>query len=115
MASVKPVRVVLFEKGVDGAEAPDSQMVIDMALDPETGASKGPFPAFGRIGNWQKPATLYPFALMMDGRLDFGTMATEAQNQEKLELRPARLEAGVEVPGTAKSYVIQSVTSLSGD
>lgn len=110
MASVKPVRVLMFVKGVSEDSAPDSQIVIDMVLDSETGASKGPFPAFGRMGNWQKPDTLYPFALMMDDRVDFGTLASDEQNKNVLELRKANLAVGTEVPYGSQTYVIQSVT-----
>ena len=115
MAGLKPVRVLMFEKGASEDNAADTQIVIDMVLNPETGASKGPFPAFGRLGNWQKPETLYPFAMMMDGRIDYGTLASDEQNGKILELRPASLKDGVEVAYGSQTYVIQSVTSLSGD
>lgn len=111
------VRVVLVPQGVDDDAAAARQIIVDMKLDTETGVSAGPFPAFGRVGDFKRPETLYPFTLMMDGRMDFGTYATDEQREDMFELRTARLVAGEEVAyrkgNESQSYVISTVTPLA--
>lgn len=119
MASGKMVRVVLKPDGVSEDEGNARQMVLDMIVDEATQVSTGPFPAFGRSGDYRKPETLYSFTVMMDGRLDMGAYATDEQRQDVLAIRTAKLEAGTLVPCAGPSgdlnYAIVSVTPLIKD
>jgi len=114
--AIDPVRVVLVPKDTDADTAAARQIVLDLRLDTEKGSSNGPFPAFGRIGDFRKPETLFPFTLMMDGRLDMGAHASDAQRQDKLDIRGATLEVGGDVPlisgDASEPFVIQSITRL---
>lgn len=114
--AIDPVRVVLVPKDADADTAAARQFVLDLRLDTEKGTSNGPFPAFGRIGDFRNPETLYPFTLMMDGRLDMGAYASDAQRQDKLDIRGATLELGGEVAllsgDASETFVIQSMTRL---
>ncbi len=53
---------------------------------------------------------------MMDGRLDYGAYATDAQRQDKLDIRTAKLVEGGEIAylrgGESEAYVIKTLTSL---
>jgi len=110
------VRVTLLPKDADGDAAADRQIVIDMAVD-AAGSAIGPFPAFGRIGDFRKPETLYPFTLMMDGRIDTGAYAGDEARQGKLAIRSTPMTIGAEVAhGTGdrtETFVIATVTSLA--
>ena len=110
------VRVVLLPKGADEESAGDRQIMVDMAID-AAGSAVGPFPAFGRVGNFKKPATLHPFTLMMDGRIDYGAHADDGANQNKLEIRSTILRPGAEIAqtgaGGAETFVITTVTPLT--
>jgi len=114
--TVQLVRLVLKPANVDADEADERQIVLDLSLDSDTGMSAGPFPAFGRVGDYRKPETLFPFTLMMDGRMDTGAYAAEQERNDMLEIRKASLEEGgiiVRRSGdTAADYVIESVTPL---
>jgi len=114
--AIDPVRIVLVPRGADADTAAARQFVLDLRLDTETGVSNGPFPAFGRIGDFRKPETLIPFTLMMDGRLDTGAYASDAQRQDKLDIRGAALSVGGEVAlvsgDGSEAFVIQSITRL---
>ena len=110
------VRVVLVPKDADAEAAANQQIILDLARDPGTNESPGPFPAFGRVGDFNKPETLYPFTLMKDGRMDYGSYATEEQRQDMFDVRTARLVVGEEVAyrtgGGSHTYVVTSVTPL---
>lgn len=110
------VRITLVPKGADADTAAARQFVLDLKLDSEKGTSTGPFPAFGRIGDFRKPETLIPFTLMMDNRLDTGAYASDAQRQAKLEIRAAPLVEGGEVAlvdgDKSEAFVIQSIAQL---
>lgn len=106
------VRIVLLPK--DGTAAGDRQIIVDMLAD-AGGVAVGPFPAFGRIGDWTKPETLRPFTLMGDGRLDFGVHAPADASRAMLALRGAALSPGVDIAGTAGPYTIATVTPLVAD
>ena len=114
--AVDPVRITLVPKGADAETAAARQVVLDLKLDTEKGTSSGPFPAFGRIGDFRKPETLIPFTLMMDNRLDTGAYATDAQRQAKLEIRGAPLVVDGEVAlvdgDKSETFVIQSIAKL---
>jgi len=114
--AVDPVRITLVPKGVDADTAAARQFVLDLKLDTEKGTSTGPFPAFGRIGDFRKPETLIPFTLMMDNRLDTGAYATDAQRQARLEIRNAPLAEGGEIAlvdgDGSETFVIQSIARL---
>ena len=116
MAVNEIVRVVLTPKGADADSAADRQIVLDMKIDPDTQLSTGPYPAFGRIGDFRKPETLYPFALMFDGRLDFGAYATDGQPVHKIDIRAAKIAVGQEVAyhmgDDSAPYGIDMVTAL---
>lgn len=108
------VRVILFPSGAE--DATDRQIVLDLAIDAD-GAAVGPFPAFGRIGDFKRPGTLFPFTLMGDGRLDYGAHAGDVPTQDKLAIRNEVLAPGAEILRTAgdrsESFVIATVTSLT--
>lgn len=107
------VRVVLFPKDAD--DAGDRQIIVDMAID-ASGSAVGPFPAFGRVGDFKRPKTLYPFTLMGDGRIDYGACASDGAPQDKLAIRSVALTPGAEIVRTAgdraETFVIAAVTSL---
>jgi hypothetical protein len=107
------VRVVLMPQR-DAAEA--RQIVLDLKMDEESGSSSGPFPAFGRVGDFRAPETLYPFTLMFDGRMDYGAYARDDQRQDMIEIRKAPIAEGEEIAYRAGeqsfTYVIASVTRL---
>ncbi|MFA5962582.1 MAG: hypothetical protein WC804_01060 [Sphingomonas sp.] len=109
------VRVVLYPKGVDGAFASDRQITLDLAID-AGGSAVGPFPAFGRIGDFKRPETIYPFTLMGDGRLDYGAHAGDVA-QDMLAIRAATLTPGGEIVRTVgnhqATFVIATVNSLT--
>lgn len=115
--SLDPVRVVIVPEGADADSVASRQIMLDLLLDTETGATNGPFPAFGRIGDFRRPETLYPFTLMMDGRVDLGAHANDAQRQQRLEVRDAQLKEGTCVAldngETRTRFVIQSVARLA--
>jgi hypothetical protein len=94
MATGTMVRVTLKPQGASEEEGNARQLVLDLVMDPETKVSTGPFPAFGRAGDFRKPETLIPFTLMMDGRLDTGAYASDAQRQDVLAIRTATLAEG---------------------
>jgi len=110
------MRVVLLPKDAAAGTAGDRQITIDMAVD-AGGTAVGPFPAFGRTGDFKKPETLYPFALMGDGRIDYGAHAPHEARQDKLALRAARLTPGAEIvrtaAGEAEIFLIEAVTPLA--
>ncbi len=114
--AIDPVRVTLTPKGADADTAAARQIILDLKLDSETGTSSGPFPAFGRIGDFRKNETLFPFTLMMDGRLDMGAYASDAQRQDKLDIRGAKLEVGGDVAlvkgDASETFVISAITRL---
>lgn len=109
------VRVVLYPKGAEGAAASERQIVLDLAID-AGGLAVGPFPAFGRIGDFRQPETIYPFTLMGDGRLDYGAHAGDAA-QDKLAIRGMMLVPEGEIVRTVgdrdETFVIATVTSLT--
>jgi len=108
------VRVTLLPKDADG----DRQIILDLTVDAE-GLAVGPFPAFGRVGDFRKPETLLPFTLMMDGRMDFGANTAAEANQDKLEIRKTVLAVGAEIaraaPDGEERFVISALTSLTGN
>ena len=110
------VRVTLLPKDVDGDSAGDRPIILDMVID-ESGTAVGPFPAFGRVGDFRKPETLYPFTLMMDGRMDYGASAEASANQAKLEIRKAVLAVGAEIahvgPSGSETFAISALTPLT--
>ncbi len=112
MARNELVRIVLLPQDKNA----DRQFVLDLKLNPETGISDGPFPAWGRVGDYKKNETLFPFTLMMDGRLDYGAYATDAQRQAVLDIRKAKLVQGGEIAlrngDKTETFVIASVTPL---
>lgn len=107
------VRVTLFPKVAEDAGA--RQIVLDLAID-ASGSVAGPFPAFGRIGDFKRPETLYPFALMGDGRVDFGAHAGDDMRQDRLAIRSAVLAPGAEVawntPDRAETFVVDTIAPL---
>ncbi len=108
------VRVVLVPQGAQ--DAADRQIMLDLTVD-AGGAAVGPFPAFGRIGDFKRPETLFPFTLMGDGRLDYGAHAGPAPAEDKLAIRNAVLTPGAEILRTvgdrSEAFVIAAVTSLT--
>lgn len=108
------VRVILLPQGVE--DAADRQIALDLTVD-AAGAAVGPFPAFGRIGDFKRPETLFPFTLMGDGRLDYGAHAGDVPTQDKLAIRNEVLAPGVEILRTAgdrsEAFVIATVTSFT--
>jgi hypothetical protein len=106
------VRVVLVPRDAEGEAAGDRQIMVDMAID-ATGSAVGPFPAFGRVGDYRKPATLYPFTLMMDGRVDYGAYADAKASEVKLAIRSTILRPGAEIAHGGETFVIASVTPLT--
>ena len=110
------VRVVLMPKDADADTAGDRQIILDLKIDSDTNTSTGPFPAFGRVGDFRKPDTLYSFTLMGDGRMDYGAYASDAQRQDKLEIRTAPLSVGGEVSykvgDASHAYTVASLTPL---
>jgi len=109
------VRVVLYPKGAQGAAATDRQIMLDLAID-AGGSAIGPFPAFGRIGDFKRSETIHPFTLMGDGRLDYGAHAGDAA-QDKLAIRGMPLVPESEIVRTIgnhhETFVIATVTSLT--
>jgi hypothetical protein len=107
------VRVVLVPKDAD--DATDRQIMVDMAID-AGGSAVGPFPAFGRVGDFKRPNTLYPFTLMGNGRIDYGAYASDGAPQDNLAIRSVVLTPGAEIVRTAgdqaETFVIAAVTSL---
>ncbi len=99
--AVQAMRLVLKPAGVDETTAEDKQIILDLLVDEVSGASTGPFPAWGRIGDFRKAETLVPFTLMMDGRMDTGAYASDAQRQDFLDIRGAQL-------GTGKTVMLRS-------
>lgn len=108
------VRVTLVPQGEE--EATDRQIVLDLTIDAR-GVAVGPFPAFGRIGDFRRPGTLFLFTLMGDGRLDYGAHAGDVSTQDKLAIRNEVLAPGAEILRTAgdrsEAFVIATVTSLT--
>jgi hypothetical protein len=109
------VRIVLLPKTASGTQATDRQIVIDLAID-GSGSVVGPFPAFGRIGDYKKPETLYPFALMSDGRLDYGAHASDVP-QENLVIRGRSVRPGAEIVRSSvdgdELYRVETVSLLA--
>lgn len=93
-------RIVLVPADADEAAQAAGQLILDLRVYRATLRSSGPFPAFGRKGDFRKPETLFPFTLMADGRLDFGAFAPEDARQDVLAIRQARLAPGEEVACT---------------
>ncbi len=116
--AVVAMRLVLKPTGADEVTAEDKQIVLDLNVDEATNVSTGPFPAWGRIGDFRKAETLVPFTLMMDGRLDTGAYATDAQRQDFLDIRKAELGAGKTVVlrsgDEATEYEVAKITPLIG-
>lgn len=114
--AVEMMRIILKPEGADEATAGAKQIWIDLSVDSETGVSTGPFPAWGRVGDWQQPDTLVPFTLMMDGRMDTGAFANEGERNDVLEIRKATLEAGGTIVrrsgDTVSNYAIESMKPL---
>lgn len=110
------VRVVLLPK--DPENAADRQITLDLKID-DSGSAIGPFPAFGRVGDFKKPDTVYPFTLMGDGRLDYGAYASDTAEQDKLAIRSTVVAPGAEIVRATgvrtESFVIATVTSLVTD
>lgn len=108
------VRVILFPQGAE--DATDRQIAVDLTID-AAGVAVGPFPAFGRIGDFKRPGTLFPFTLMGDGRLDYGAHAGDVPTQDRLAIRNEVLAPGAEILRTAgdrsEAFVIATVTSLT--
>jgi hypothetical protein len=119
MARGDMMRLVLQPKDASADEGMSRQLVLDLAVDPDTQMSTGPFPAFGRAGDFRRPETLFPFTLMMDGRLDFGAHASDAQRLDVLAIRAAKLMAGSPIARSGADgddmYVIASITPLASD
>lgn len=108
------VRVVLVPQGAE--DATDLQIMLDLTID-AGGVAVGPFPAFGRIGDFKRPETLFTFTLMGDGRLDYGAHAGPLPADDKLAIRDAVLVPGGEILRTlgerSEVFVIATVTSLT--
>lgn len=106
------VRVVLNRK--DGIS--EDQIIVDLLIDGD-GSVVGPFPAFGRVGDFNRPDTLYPFTLMGDGRMDYGAHADDSARHDKLDIRTAKAVAGAEISRatTVRTdlFVIDAVTPLA--
>jgi len=109
------MRIVLVPVGTDHMTAEAVQIMIDLAID-GAGLNSGPFPAFGRIGDFRRPETLYPFTLMGDGRLDMGAHASDRQRQDRLDIRGASLACGLRVALTgiegARIYEVRSMAPV---
>ncbi len=90
------VRVVLLPTDGEGGSASDRQITIDVLIDAD-GSVIGPFPAFGRVGDFKRPATIYPFTLMGDGRIDYGAHASDAGRQDKLAIRAMQVALGAQI------------------
>ena len=84
-------RITLVLADADEEAQAAGKLILDLAVDAETGLSSGPFPAFGRKGDFRQPDTLLPFTLMADGRLDFGAFAPAAERADVLNIRRIRL------------------------
>ncbi len=116
--AVEMMRLILKPAGADEATAAAKQIWVDLAVDSETGQSTGPFPAWGRVGDWQQPGTLVPFTLMMDGRMDTGIYASDDQRSDVLEIRKADLGEGKTIVlksgSDTSNYVIESLKPLIG-
>lgn len=116
--AVQAMRLVLKPAGADETTAEDKQIVLDLCVDEVTNVSTGPFPAWGRVGDFRKPETLVPFTLMMDGRMDTGAYASDAQRQDFLDIRNAELGTGKTVMlrsgEDASEYEITRLTPLIG-
>jgi hypothetical protein len=110
----KLVRVVLFPQDKNA----DRQIILDLKLNPDTGVSDGPFPAWGRVGDFKKNETLIPFTLMMDGRMDTGVYAGDAKRQAFLDIRKAKLEVGAKIAlrdgDKSEDFVIETITTVIG-
>ena len=113
------VRVTLRPLGVSADTANDRQIVLDLKIDRSTRAACGPFPAFGRVGDFRKPDGLYPFTLMFDGRMDYGAHAADAARQDRLDIRGAAVIEGAHIAhhsaGVGLPYAIVSVTDIVTD
>ena len=116
MPASESVRVVLLPVGDHDNEGTAVQIVLDLQREVGASRSSGPFPAFGRIGDFRRPETLFPFALMFDGRMDLGALASEVDRHMILDIRTAELLPGTVVARTTDGrhdrYVIASVTNL---
>lgn len=114
--AVEMMRLILKPEGADEATAAAKQIWVDLSVDSETAVSTGPFPAWGRVGDWQQPDTLIPFTLMMDGRLDTGVYASDEDRKDVLEIRKATLEVGGTIVrragDSATNYTIESMKPL---
>jgi len=110
------MRIVLVPVGADQTMAEDAQIMIDLAID-GAGLNSGPFPAFGRIGDFRRPETLYPFTLMGDGRMDLGAHASDAQRQDRLDIRGASLACGLQVALTGSEgprlYEVRTIAPVA--
>jgi hypothetical protein len=118
MSAVEMVRVVVTPKGADEATEAELQFILDLKVDRATGKSAGPLPAFGRRGSFNKIESLYPFTLMVDGRVDYGAHAGAAARQDNLDIRGRVLAAGEPVTYRSATgeaaYEIKSVTAHAG-
>lgn len=107
-------RIELVPADVDEAAQAAGKLILDLVIDVETGRSNGPFPAFGREGDYRQPATLLPFTLMADGRLDYGAYAAAYERADVLTIRPVRLAVDADVvcsrAGGDTLYRVLSIT-----
>ena len=108
-------RIVLVPSAGEENERGARQIIIDLLIDRD-GAAVGPFPAFGRVGDYTRPETLFPFALMGNGALAFGAHASVPGSADILAIRSARVIVGAEILRTtndrAESFVVAEVTPL---
>lgn len=92
------------------------QVVLDLIVDVDSKQAVGPFPAFGRIGDFRNPDTVVPFTLMKDGLMDRGSNARPGPKEQTLLIRGARLGVGENISmivgGNTSSYEIVSLVSL---
>jgi len=113
------VRVTLVPRDAGGTMIDALQIIIDVVADIDTQQAIGPFPAFGRIGDFKQPETLIPFTLMGDGRIDRGVYAPVGASDDKLMIRGARVAVGEKIARVAGDqsslYEIAGVTRLLGD
>ena len=109
-------RIVLVPVDADESAHAAGQLILDLLVDSATSRSSGPFPAFGRKGDFRQPATVYPFTLMVDGRLDFGAFAPDEARLDVLAVRQALLATGEEIacsgPAGISRYRIVSADRL---
>ena len=96
-------RIELVLADADEAAQAAGKLILDLAVDNATLLSSGPFPAFGRKGDFRQPETLQPFTLMAGGRLDFGAFAPAEERADVLNIRHVRVAVEAEVICTGAS------------